>query len=673
MSGGRFVPATFRREVLQKLGRLVVAHPAVGVGSRDSVLPVHVRHLSRERRGRHSGHRTLTRLLVALGLVAGFFVLTPAPSATAADDDTFTVALTDEVDSLNPFLGVLANSYEMWALTYNFMVGYSMKDMSPQPELATKWETAPDGKTWTFHIRDDVKWTDGQQLTAADIAYTYNRVLHGTVEANNWSSYLNNVTSVTAPDAGTVVLKLSKANAVLPLLPIPIVPEHIWKKVSEKAMKSFGNAPTPGHPLVGSGPYILEEGKTGGSTFKFVANKNYWDGAPHVEHVDFRVFKSTDPAVQALIKGEADFVDDITALQVRALKGKDGITAGNNVSPLFEEIGFNTGAVDTKTNKPIGDANPAVLDPKFRHALGYAVDLDRIVKSAFQGAATPGSTVVPSPYTTWHWNPPDDEKFSFDLDKAGQLLDEAGYKKGSDGKRTLPNGKPIGALRLFSRSDSEFSTNIMNFLKEWLADLGIDSKVTAMDSGKLGDVILSGEFDLFQWDWYVEPDPDGILADFTCDQRGGLSDSWYCDKTYDAMYKQQNGEMDKTKRIEIVKAMQQKLYEDSPYIVVAETTQGQAVRTDRFACFQPQPDPGGVWLIQYGGHNYNQFRPTSQAGDCDGVASALGASSSSSTKSSDDGGGSNTAAWIAGGVLVVALVGGGVLLVRRRNTAAERE
>ena len=104
--------------------------------------------------------------------------------------------------------------------------------------------------------------------------------------------------------------------------------------------------------------------------------------------------------------------------------------------------------------------------------------------------------------------------------------------------------------------------------------------------------------------------------------------------------------------------MQQKLYEDAPYLVVAETTQRQAVRTDRFACFQPQPDPGGVWLIQYGGHNYNQLRPASKAGDCDGVASAIGASSSSSTSSSDDGGGSNTAAWVAGGVVVLALVGG---------------
>jgi peptide/nickel transport system substrate-binding protein len=119
--------------------------------------------------------------------------------------------------------------------------------------------------------------------------------------------------------------------------------------------------------------------------------------------------------------------------------------------------------------------------------------------------------------------------------------------------------------------------------------------------------------------------------------------------------------------------MQQKLYEDSPYIVVAETTQGQAVRTDRFGCFQPQPDPGGVWLIQYGGHNYNQIRPAAQAGDCDGVASAIGQSSSSGTSSSSDSGGSNTAAWVTGGVVVVALIGGGVVLMRRRSSSAERE
>ena len=152
--------------------------------------------------------------------------------------------LGEGVDSLNPFLGFQAPSYEMWGLTYDYLTGYSMKDMSPAPGLATKWTTSADGKTWTFTVRSGVKFSDGVPLTAADVAYTFNRVLHGTVESTNWISYLKGVTSVTAPNATTLVLKLKKPSATLPLLPIPIVPEHIWKNVSEKDIKSYMAEPT---------------------------------------------------------------------------------------------------------------------------------------------------------------------------------------------------------------------------------------------------------------------------------------------------------------------------------------------------------------------------------------------------------------------------------------------
>jgi peptide/nickel transport system substrate-binding protein len=637
------------------------------------VLGVLVRVLRGARGSRHSGHRTPTRVAAALALVASVLLvpLLVGQPASAEKKTTFTVALTSDVDSFNPFLGVEANSYEMWALNYDFLVNYKMTDMSPAPGLAEKWETSPDGKTWTFHMRDGVQWSDGQDLTANDVKFTYDRVLHGTIEGTNWSTYLNNVTSVEAPDAHTIVLKLSKPNAVLPLLPIPILPEHIWSKVSEKEMKSYDNEPSPGHPTVGSGPFQTVSGTAGGSTYVFKKNPHYWGEGPHVDEVVYRVYKSKDPAVQALIKGEVDFVEDINPLQVKALQGKKGILAHNGISPLFEEIGFNTGAVDTKTEKPIGDANPAVLDPKFRHALGYAVDNERLVKSAYQGAAEPGTTIVPSAYKGWHWEPPADVKFHFDLKKAGEELDAAGYKKGADGKRTLPNGKPIGTLRLFARSDAKPSVDTMTFFSEWLKELGIDSKVTPMDSNKLYDVILAGNYDAFQWDWYVEPDPDSILSDFTCDQRGGLSDSWYCNKEYDSLYQQQNGEMDHAKRVEMVKKMQQILYEDTPYIVTAYTGVGEAVRTDRFACFQPQPDPGGVWLVQYGGHNYTTLRPASQAGDCDGVKSAIRPVSASSSGS---GSGSSTPVLVVGGVVVLLLIAaGGFLAARRRSTASERE
>jgi peptide/nickel transport system substrate-binding protein len=417
----------------------------------------------------------------------------------------------------------------------------------------------------------------------------------------------------------------------------------------------------------------MVQGSEGGSSYTLSANKGYWGGKPHIDEVDFKLYKAKDPAVQALIKGEVDFVEDISPLQVRALKGKQGITAHNGTSPNFDEIAFNTGSVDTKTEKPIGDPNPAVLDAKFRHALGYAVDRDRLVKSAYQGAALPGSTIIHPAYERFLWTPPKEDAFTFDLKKAGAELDAAGYKLGSDGKRTMPDGKPLAPLRLFARTSAPNSVDTMNFFKEWLGDLGIDSKVTAMDSSKLGDVILEGTYDAFEWDWYVEPDPDSILSDFTCGQRGGLSDSWYCNKAYDAMYAQQNEETDLTAREAIVKKMAQQLYEDTPYIVTAYPQIGEAFRSDRFGCFEPQPNQGGVWLVQYGTKNYTQLRPAKDAGSCSGIPDAAGAAKSVAAAKTDSGGGSNTGAIVGGAVLVVLVAGGGVLLLRRRGTAAERE
>ncbi|MGZ5403090.1 MAG: ABC transporter substrate-binding protein [Nocardioides sp.] len=597
---------------------------------------------------------------------------TPAAQATE-EEVTFTVAILDEVDSFNPFNGFQAASYEAWALMYDFMVGYTMEDMSPAPALATSWETSSDGLTWTFDIREGVEWSDGEPLTAGDIAYTYNRILDGGPEAGNWSTYLTSVETVTAPDDTTVVLELARPNAVLPLLPIPILPEHIWSEVPEDEVKSYRNEPTDGEPVVGSGRFRLVEGTAGGSSYLFEANPDYWGGAPHVDRVAFRVFKSEDPAIQALIKGEADFVDDITPVQVEALQGRDGIHAQNGISPYFEEIAFNTGAVDPESGQPLGDGNPVLEDPAFRHALGFALDNDRLVETAYQGGAVPGDTFIPSAYEAFRWEPPEDEAFSFDLERAGELLDKAGYEVGSDGLRTMPDGSPIGTLRLFARAEEERSATVMDFFSEWLGEIGIDAEVSVMESNQLTDVILEGNFDAFHWGWFVEPDPDSILSVFLCDARGGSSDSWYCNEEFDALYESQNAEVDDEARIETIKQMQEIIYRDAPYLVTAYTTYGQALRTDRFACFQPQPDPGGVLLVQYGAFNYSLLRPADEAGDCDGIESAIGASTSSSSSGGDDDDGGN--AVLIGGAMVVGLlvVGGGVVAMRRRSSADARE
>jgi peptide/nickel transport system substrate-binding protein len=569
----------------------------------------------------------------AIGLLLAAALWGASGSANAAPETsapTFTIGMTNEVDSFNPFNGIEAESYEAWALMYDYMISWSPKDISPQPDggLASSWDTSQDGLTWTFHIRTGVKWNDGVPLTASDIAYTYNRILDGGPESSTWGSYLSSVTEITAPDPRTVVLKLSKPNAVLPLLPMPILPKHIWQDVSEKEVKTYANEPPgDGTPVVGSGPYNLVEGKAGGSSYRFVRNPDYWGGEPKASEVRMQVYRSEDTLVQALSAGEIDFAEDPTPLQIKRLQGDPNITAQEGDSPGFDEFAFNTGSVNTKTHQPMGDPNPAVLDPKFRFALNFAIDRKQLVSKAYQGAATPATNIIPPAYKGYQWKPPSPDAYAYDPDKAKQLLDAAGYRVGSDGWRTMPDGSPIGKLRLFGRSDSETSQASVEFLQEWLKDIQIDSTVTDMESSKLTNVILDGDYDVFQWGWYVEPDPDSMLSYFTCGQLGNWSDSWYCKSAYDKLYREQNEATNQSQREAIVRHMQQMLYDDAPYLVTVYNKIGEAYRSDRWTGFVPQPDPGGVLLFQYGHANYLNLTPvtadgaTGTSGDGDGIDS----------------------------------------------------
>jgi peptide/nickel transport system substrate-binding protein len=677
MSNRHVVPGPFGEEVRRHLGRLRVVQPPVGVRARDSVLGVLEGLGAGHRRGRglvgrHVGQRSAAKLLavalLALVSLTPALTLTPAQAEETAEGEpfTFTVAYLNEVDSFNPFLGIEASSFEMWSLMYDSLTGYAMTDMQPVPALATEWDTSEDGLTWTFTLRDDASWSDGEPLTSADVAHTYGRILDGGPERSTWGSYLKGVTDIATPDDTTVELTFDKPSSSMPLLPIPIVPEHVWSDISEDDVKDFANEPDDGE-VVGSGPFRLVEGTAGGSTYQFEANPDYWDGAPHIDRAVFRVYKSEDPAIQALIKGEVDFVEGISALQVRSLEGQDNIQAINGDSPGFDEISFNAGSVDLESGEPIGDPNPAVLDPAFRWALNFAIDRDKIIETAYQGAGQTGSTIIPPAYEGYRWEPPTEDAPTFDLEKAAQLLDDAGYTVGDDGLRTLPDGSPIGELRLFSRSDSETSQDVMEFFAEWLSDLGIESELRAVESNNLTKIILDGEFDAFEWGWYVEPDPTSMLSYMTCDQRGGWSDSWYCDEEYDALFEQQQTELDQAAREEQVQRMQEILYYDAPYLVTAYSTVGEAWRTDRVACMQPQPDPGGVYLIQYGVHNYVNMRPASEADECAGE----GLTEASSPTDEDA---ISPGLLIGGGVVLLLLLGvGAVVMVRRRSTVGDRE
>ncbi len=332
----------------------------------------------------------------------------------------------------------------------------------------------PDGKTWTFTIRKGDTWSDGVPLTASDVAFTYNYIIKNNL--TNWTTYTQGIKQAVAVNDTTVRIECSQPKADMLSVYVPIVPEHVWSKISGKAAaSSYPNTP----PYVSSGPFKCVEWKKS-SYVKLVANDQYWRGRPHIDTLLFDYYTNADTMVQDLKAGTIDGCNSILDAQYRELKGQPGIEARTIRTNGFDELAFNCYTLGPSKG------NPVLKDVKFRQALNWAVDKDRICALAYGGHATPATTVMTADYykdPDWHWQPPADVKYSFDIAKAGQLLDAAGYPL-KNGVRIDKQGKPI-TLRLWSRTDSMTSQNVGRLMTGWFRRLGLKITLQTMDDGTL--------------------------------------------------------------------------------------------------------------------------------------------------------------------------------------------
>ena len=623
----------------------------------------------------------IRRLLV--GIAAGAIALAPAaavPQAQAADPVVFTVGMLGDVDSLNPFTGILAEAYEIYQLQYATLMQPSSTDFTPAPGLAESWEESADGKTWTYTLRPDLVWSDGTPLTANDVVYTFNRILNGRYEKTNYGNYLRNVTGVTATDDRTVVVTVKAPSPIMERLAVYILPEHIWSAIDGKAVKSFANEPTDGQPLVGSGPFLVAE-REDGQFIRLVANDSYYGGRPKVDELIFRIYNNPDALGQALKKGEVDFAEGLTADVFETLEGAEGITTYAGAYSGFNELAFNMGAALTD-GTPIGDGNPHIQDLAVRQAISHAIDRQQLVDKVLNGFGTPGSTFIPPLYSTLHVDPATQ---NFDPALANQILDDAGYAMGPDGIRIGPDGVPM-SYRFFVRSDSATSVKSGEYIKAYLADIGIEANVKPVTEDALYEIIGRGEFDMFEWGWVVEPDPDYQLSTFTCAKRSykdgdtiyaDLSDSFYCNPEYDALYEAQSVETDQAARADIVKQMQTMVYDDVAYVVLYYYDNLEAYRSDRFTGLVGQPEGSGSLLFQYGTYSYQNVAPVS-ADSGDAPASPDASASPGATDQASAGGetepassgGISTGLVIGLVVAVLVIVVLVVLLMRSRRSAS---
>ena len=595
-----------------------------------------------QHRSRLSALLITLAVLVALSLTSMAVAQTPSTSEPQpnAGKITFTVGVTTDMLAANPFKACCGSEYEMMFLAYDMLFNYSAQTMEPTDGLAFfPPEQSADGKTWTFKIREGVKWSDGQPLTAKDIAFTYSFINEKKIPAFN--DYLGDPVdknAFEAPDDTTLIWHMDKPT-LSPLTPpwVPIVPEHVWSKFWKddfKTIKEFRNV-----PAVGSGPFVLTEWVEG-RYWKMEANKGYWGGTPTIDEVIFRVYDTPEALKLALVNGEVDAAEALPPTIFQSLQNEKNITLNVSSAGYFDNLAFNFE----------GTANPALQNEDVRLAIAYAIDRQALVDRVTLGYGSPGDSVVLPIYSRFRWKPTGNEVIGYDPEKAKQLLDQAGYKDANgDGVRETPQGDPL-QMQVLTISDVIYSVPEGKLISGFMNDIGIKSTVKTVSQGKAYDIWAEQTFDMYVWAWGGDPDPDFILSIFTTDQCLSWSDGCYSDPAYDKMYLQQRYMTDEAKREEIIKQMQQYLYEKNPEIVLLYENDLQAYRNDRFTGFVKQPEPQGYIFFGFGPYSYISIKPVVGDGSAE-----------------KGGGGTSPVLWIVIVVGLVVIVAGALLIRRGRG------
>ncbi len=634
-------------------------------------------------------HR-FVRLLAALGLAGALLLPALALPARAADDKlVLRVGTVQDLDSLNPYGTILVTGYEVFLLSYNLLVDFG-PDLEPIPGFADTWERAADGKSWKFHIRTGMKWSDGTPATAQDACYSWNLAVAAIAdEASIGEGYLDpglkdaGVTKVECPDDETMIATTEDASDRVLQTYLPILPKHIWGAMDYKAI---GEAKFEA-PLVGTGPYTVAEWRT--SEFaRFVRNPNYWGKQGAADEVVIQFFKNADTMVQALKAGEIDYARSPNPEQLKALQSDPKIKTVVGSANGWTQLAFNGyGASDGKTIKDGGPSTKALLDPAFRDALGYAVDKNALVDRVLGGFGDIGTTIVPPVLGAWHVEPTTPR--TFDIELAKQKLDAAGYKLDASGARLDKEGKPI-SLRLYMPNTDDAYPKAAQFIKDWYGELGVKVTTNVFDSSTLGDKVLPPEagdeykadYDIELWGWAGNPDPNALLQIFRCDAIGSSSDSQYCNPEFDAMYDAQTAATTAEERKTILAKMQNLIYDQAVYDILFYDANLVAYRTDRFAGWQNQPTANGTPLFTYGTIGYTMLTDATAVPSPSPVPSVEPGSSAtpaptpapSGSGGTGGGGGDSTPLFV--GILVAVLVVAGVVLAmifRRRQGAARDE
>lgn len=449
-----------------------------------------------------------------------------------------------DIRDLNPHL----YAGEMYAQSILYDTLVSSAQDGYKGCLAEDWTISEDGRTYTFNIRDGVYFSDGTLCDANAVLANFNAIIENK-ERHTWLEMMNLLVGVSAPDSDTFVIELSEPY-------YPMLTElgciRPFAMISPNCMKN-GSTKDGVEGYIGTGPYVLTDFVTDEYAV-FERNENYWGEKPKIRRITVKVIPDNQTRIMALESGEIDLIF-----------GKNMIDA-DAISQYLNSDKFTVGLSDpTSTRHIVLNTTHGILgDLAVRQALQYATNRQAISDGIFYGLEQPAGTLYAS---TIPYCDVDLEPYSYDSEKTGHILDEAGWVMGSDGIRAK-DGKKL-ELDLLYNSDSVTEKTISEYLQSEYQKLGISMNIHGEEEQSYRDNMKAGNFDMvFNICWGMPYDPQSSLAamrapvygDFAAQQ--GLEDKDQIDRAITDILTS----TDETRRQELYSFVLTRLHEDAVYI-----------------------------------------------------------------------------------------------------------
>ena len=460
-----------------------------------------------------------------------------------------------EVQYLDPHLAGGAIDHNVLSSLFEGLVTLDEETLQPRPGMAARWEMSPDGLTYTFHLRPDAKWSNGDPLTTRDFLYSFRRALTPALASEykdvfypvkNAEAYakgqLTDFSQVgfEAPDTTTLRITLAQPTAYF----LTLLRTNAWFPVHAASVEKAGAFDdrsarwTRTAPFVSNGPFRLREWRES-QHLAVEKNPNYWDVA-HVRLNEIRFYPSESLQSQefAFRAGQLHTTWDVPLSKIDAYK-KDS-PALLRVEPIFDSyfLRFNV-------------TTPIFRDPRVRQALALTIDREAIVKNILRGGQIPATGLTPPGIAGYR--PP--AGLATDPERARQLLAAAGF----------PGGKDFPKVE-FLTIPQETNQRIAEALQErWRRELGVEvvivQKEFKMFLAAIND--QSRDYTFARGKWTAEyPDPLSYIAIFTTGN--GVNGTGWTDLAYDALVSSANRELDPARRHIALQKAETYLLEQTP-------------------------------------------------------------------------------------------------------------